>query len=297
MPHTRDPGDAWVTGPDGIRFWGRFGAAGLLLHDPARGILLQHRVEWSHFGGTWGIPGGAIQQGELPIAGAIREAEEEAAVPHALVRPRFSHVLDLGFWSYTTLVAETRAPFEPVISDPESLELRWIPLNEVDALPLHPGFDAAWPTLRRDLARTVTVVVDAANVVGSRPDGWWRDRRGAAERLLASVNALAHAGVPADALDLPHQRWWPTFVVILEGKAVGAALPPDASDAVRTIPASASGDDTIVAEVASLAGTMDAADIHVVTSDYALRDRVTAESATVHGTSWLRTILDAPPVE
>ncbi|PNG19000.1 NTP pyrophosphohydrolase, partial [Streptomyces cahuitamycinicus] len=40
----------------------------------------------------------------------------------------------------------------------------------------------------------VLVVVDAANVVGSVPDGWWRDRRGAAERLR---DRLASEGVPA----------------------------------------------------------------------------------------------------
>src|SRR5580692_6708509 len=67
----RDPGDAWVEGPDGQRFWGRFGAAGLLVWDPAAGVLMQHRVAWSHFGGTWGIPGGARKQGESAEAGAL----------------------------------------------------------------------------------------------------------------------------------------------------------------------------------------------------------------------------------
>ncbi|MEG2386314.1 MAG: NTP pyrophosphohydrolase, partial [Aurantimicrobium sp.] len=44
MSDLRNPGDAWVVAEDGGRYWGRFGAAGLLAHDPARGILLQHRV-------------------------------------------------------------------------------------------------------------------------------------------------------------------------------------------------------------------------------------------------------------
>ncbi|WP_367882359.1 hypothetical protein [Rathayibacter oskolensis] len=60
-PHF-DPalGDGWVEIGDGRRFWGRFGAAGLLLRDPAGRVLLQHRVSWSHFGDTWGsraVPG------------------------------------------------------------------------------------------------------------------------------------------------------------------------------------------------------------------------------------------------
>ena len=64
-PHgPRDPGDAWVEAPDGQRYWGRFGAAGLLALDADRGVLLQHRVGWSHFGGTWALPGGARHQGE-----------------------------------------------------------------------------------------------------------------------------------------------------------------------------------------------------------------------------------------
>lgn len=37
---------------------------------------------------------------------------------------------------------------------------------------------------------TVDLVVDAANVVGSRPDGWWRDRAGATGRLLAALGDL-----------------------------------------------------------------------------------------------------------
>jgi len=292
MAPSRDPGDAWVEGADGSRFWGRFGAAGLVLHDPAHGILLQHRVEWSHFGGTWGIPGGAIQQGERPIDGAVREATEEAGLPDGVVLPCFSHVLDLGFWSYTTLVARARESFEPIISDRESLELRWVPLDEVDGLPLHPGFGAAWPALRADLRREITVVVDAANVVGSRPDGWWKDRRGAAERLLATLAELARTGVPAEQLDLPHHAWWPRYTVVLEGQARGAALPEGVPDAIRVVEAPGEGDDTIVGEVGALRDADPEADVRVVTSDRELRARVEFLGARTHGPSFL-TALEA----
>ena len=40
----------------------------------------------------------------------------------------------------------------------------------------------------------VTIVVDVANVMGSRPDGWWRDRPGAAVRLHDEVVQLAQSG-------------------------------------------------------------------------------------------------------
>ena len=143
----RDPGDAWVEGDKG-RFWGRFGAAGVLAYDPDRGVLLQHRAEWSHNGGTWGLPGGALHQGEDAVTGALREAHEEAAVPGGSVSVLFTSVLDIGYWSYTTVVLLVTDPFEPVISDPESIELLWVPLADVDARELHPGFAAAWPGLR-----------------------------------------------------------------------------------------------------------------------------------------------------
>jgi 8-oxo-dGTP pyrophosphatase MutT (NUDIX family) len=143
----RDPGDAWVEGDHG-KFWGRFGAAGVLAYDPGKGVLLQHRALWSHNGGTWGLPGGALHQGEDAVTGALREAHEEAAVPAADVSVLFTSVLDLGYWSYTTVVVLVTAPFDPVISDPESLELQWVPLDGVDLKELHPGFSKSWPDLR-----------------------------------------------------------------------------------------------------------------------------------------------------
>lgn len=146
--HSRSSGDAWVTAPDGARFWGRFGAAGLLVLDPNGAILLQHRVAWSHHGGTWGIPGGARHEGESAASAALREAHEEAGVPRAFVEIFDEHLLDLGFWSYTTVLARSNRSFEPVISDPESIDLQWTPIDDVTDRMLHPGFAAAWPALR-----------------------------------------------------------------------------------------------------------------------------------------------------
>ncbi len=147
----RGPEDAWVDGPQG-RFWGTFGAAGLLLAHPEAGVLLQHRVGWSHFGGTWGLLGGARKAGESAEQAAIREADEEGSVPPDAVLVLGSSVLDLGYWTYTTVLARSARVFEPVVGDAESLELRWVPFGEVDGLPLHPGFGDAWPQLRARLA-------------------------------------------------------------------------------------------------------------------------------------------------
>ena len=147
-PHLRDPGDAWVYGPDGEKFWGRFGAAGLLVWHRELGILLQHRAEWSHFGGTWGIPGGARKMNESALDAALREAAEEASVPPEELAVLHTSVVDLGFWSYTTVVVEAGEAFTPVVADAESLSLEWIALQKVDELDLHPGFALAWPSLR-----------------------------------------------------------------------------------------------------------------------------------------------------
>lgn len=303
-PGPRDPGDAWAVGPDGTKAWGRFGAAGLLVDDGAGRVLLQHRVEWSHHGGTWGIPGGARHQGEAAVTAALRESAEEAGVPDDAIALRHTALLDLGFWTYTTVVGRASRPFEPVIADRESLALSWIPIDQVDELPLHPGFGRSWPALRATIATTPHVVVDAANVVGSVPDGWWKDRPGAASLLLEQVSALAAGGVSSSLLDLPFARWWPRWTVVLEGEAraaadVGGAGGDGGADravgadrgaaagAVGVVRAPASGDDAIV-ESAQAAVQAGDGPVVVVTADRELRDRVEALGAVVHGPSWLR---------
>jgi 8-oxo-dGTP diphosphatase len=278
----RDPGDAWVVSPTGERYWGVFGAAGLLALDADRGVLLQHRVSWSHHGDTWALPGGARHEGESACDGALREATEEAGVPDAAVRPRLLSVLDLGYWTYTTLVGDVIRPFEPTISDPESHELAWVPPDEVADKPLHPGFASSWAELQPLLGVRPAVVVDAANVVGSVPDGWWHDRPAAARRLIARIGRLVEDGVPAAALDLPEHTWFPEWVVVVEGQARVAG---DGVEGVEVVRAPASGDDAIVAETVRLieAGRT----VTVVTSDRELARRVTEAGAAVRGTRWL----------
>lgn len=148
MSDTRSNGDTWATAADGKRYWGLFGAAGLLAYDPARGVLLQHRAGWSDHGDTWGIPGGARHENEDAVEAALRESYEEAAVPGDAVRPIYSHVLDRVGWTYTTVVAIVVTPFEARITDPESNALEWVPVERVAEYPLHPAFAATWPLLR-----------------------------------------------------------------------------------------------------------------------------------------------------
>ena len=149
----------------------------------------------------------------------------------------------------------------------------------------------------------VTVVVDVANVMGSRPDGWWRDRAGAAARMHAAIARLAASGRAAlpDDTALPDGRAvTPGVVLVLEGAAKAAPIPaepgagaePDAADPVqpgevRVIRAPGSGDDAIVAAVRALPGRR-----VVVTADRELRDRSVAAGATILGPGWLLNLLN-----
>jgi hypothetical protein len=165
----------------------------------------------------------------------------------------------------------------------------------------------------------VTIVVDVANVMGSRPDGWWRDRAGAAARLHAEVVRLAASGRtivpdtgssgegdPADAGSSregspPGEIDPPGFVMVLEGaaKAAVARMPPEERAAageagppeirpgeVRVVQAPCSGDDAIVALVRELPGRR-----VVVTADRELRERCLAAGATIRGPGWLLGLL------
>ena len=131
------------------------------------------------------------------------------------------------------------------------------------------------------------VVVDAANVIAARPNGWWKDRAGAAERLVHRIVGAARAG----AAELRGGR----VVVVLEGRAALAAEPADAAkDGVVVVRATGHGDDAIVdavqAHAPARAGATD--DVLVVTSDRELRRRVEDLGARVHGAGWLLTVLD-----
>ena len=95
------------------------------------------------------MPGGALAPGESPVDGALREAVEEAGLDAAAVQVLSSTVLDHGPWSYTTVLARATGPQEPRPTDPESLEVAWVALDDVPRRPLLPAFATAWPGLRR----------------------------------------------------------------------------------------------------------------------------------------------------
>ncbi|EOD68324.1 NUDIX domain-containing protein [Amycolatopsis vancoresmycina] len=261
--------------------WGRYGAAGLLLVDPARGVLLQRRAWWVHHGRTWALPGGAIEAGETAVKAAAREAFEEASVPAEAFRAVSASVVDHGNWSYTTVLALADGA-EARVANTESAEVRWVDPDDVPGYPLHRDFAAAWPGLRDRVGQELVLVVDGANVVGSRPDGWWRDRHGAAERLRDQLAELARHGV-ADP-DHATVTWWPRIILVVEGKAKHVTPTPG----VEVVAADTDGDSKIVEVVAQ-----QKARVLVATADRELKRRVEALGASILGPGTLRTRLDA----
>lgn len=129
----------------------------------------------------------------------------------------------------------------------------------------------------------IVLIVDAANVVGSRPDGWWRDRVGAAERLLTRLAAVPGTTYDDDASPTTTIA---RVVAVLEGAARAARVP----DGVEAVLAPRDGDSTIV-EVAR-AETAAGQDVVVVTADRGLRDRL-GDTATIGPGRLLRMLDEA----
>ena len=137
------------------------------------------------------------------------------------------------------------------------------------------------------------VVVDVANVMGARADGWWRDRAAAALRLCREVTGLARDG-PAGA-----------WVLVLEGRARDAVAPLEEEDPslaadwapaegegprpVRLVSAPGSGDDAVVGVVAEAVARDESC--LVVTADRRLRQRCEEVNASVVGPGWLLRLL------
>ncbi len=145
------------------------------------------------------------------------------------------------------------------------------------------------------MAQPVVLVVDVANVMGSRPDGWWRDRAGAATKLLArlpdlagrEVDAPGRTDAPGDA-DPERERdrvRIDRVIAVVEGAAKGATAP----DGIEVVAAAADGDTAIVD--ASLEAATSGTRVLVVTADRGLRARLVEVGAGIAGPDWLNALL------
>ncbi len=113
------------------------------------------------------------------------------------------------------------------------------------------------------------LVIDAANVIGSRPTGWWRDRPAATRRFAERVRATVTAG-----------QLEPPVTLVLEGRA-RAGTDEAEVDGVKVVHALGEGDDTITAIAEAHRSVI------VVTADRELAERVRAANAEVVGPTWL----------
>ncbi|WP_310962559.1 hypothetical protein [Nocardioides terrisoli] len=119
-----------------------------------------------------------------------------------------------------------------------------------------------------------TLVVDGANVVGSRPDGWWKDRAGAARRLHGQLSVA----------DTSYDE----IVLVLEGQA-RAGVPAGRDGHLVTVHAPRDGDSTIVA---CCRAAVELGPAVVITADRALQQQVELVGARVMSPSWLLDLLD-----
>ena len=159
--NVHQPGDGWIDCDCGRKHWGTNGASGVLLARRSEQtgevthVVMQHRAVWSAEGGTWGIPGGATADGESPIEGALRESYEEANITPEDIDVVGSYCEDHGPWAYTTVFAFEKPGHrvEPKANDDESMEIEWVPIEEVPNRKLLTAMRTDWPNFAARLAQ------------------------------------------------------------------------------------------------------------------------------------------------
>jgi 8-oxo-dGTP diphosphatase len=154
----RRTGDGFLRCGDGHVRWGVYGAAGVLFvvrFPEGVRVMLQKRSQFAHEGGTWSCAGGALDAGEDALAGALREASEEVGtIPEGVTVLGKTVFAPSRDWSYTTFVVEVPGEFGASMNF-ETDAIAWDTLDEVERRPLHAGFAAAWPELRRIIETTI----------------------------------------------------------------------------------------------------------------------------------------------
>jgi hypothetical protein len=195
-----------------------------------------------------------------------------------------TRVEDHGGWSFTSVIGSLSEKVDVKASSRETRRAEWVRVEELEDRKLFAPFERSWPGLREAM-KGVVLVVDGANVVGSRPDGWWKDRAGANARLRDGLAGLAARnegvrGVPPELAAF--DRCYPEIVLVVEGAARPVA--DEQVEGVRVVAAPGSGDDHIV----DLVRRPDPDTGYlVVTADRELRARCREAGAHVTGPRWL----------
>ncbi|HNA98646.1 MAG TPA: NYN domain-containing protein [Marmoricola sp.] len=120
------------------------------------------------------------------------------------------------------------------------------------------------------------LIVDGANVVGATPNGWWRDRAGAAAKLH-------HRLLVADTS-------YEQIILVLEGKAK-AGIPRGVDGHLHTVHAARDGDSEILAQTKQVVSTGE--QVVVITADRALQAQVEYAGARTMSPGWLLALLDS----
>lgn len=135
-------GDGFITLADGTARWGRFGAAGVLVRCRDQVFVAQRSLH-CHNGGTWAVPGGALDLGESPLEGALREFAEEIGLRLESFDVAEVYEDDHGGWSYWTIVIDVAETFDcPIDLHWETAAVAWVPLTDLAEMDLFPAFRA-----------------------------------------------------------------------------------------------------------------------------------------------------------
>jgi len=115
-------------------------SAGILFTDGKKILLLKRSTEGDHYG-KWTIPGGKLEKGESLKEAALRESEEECG--HSSGTPFGQYDYKDNKKLFRTYFYAINKLFKPIIS-PEHSEAKWVNLDDVDNLDLHPKFHDVW---------------------------------------------------------------------------------------------------------------------------------------------------------
>lgn len=212
-------------GKGGTRYWGKRGA-GTILTD-GKVVLLLKRGDKSDFAGHWSLPGGKVEEGETFLGGAQRETREETGTMPTCTRLASFDNRD-GRFVFKSFLFRIDKPYAVKISD-EHTDSKWVPLDEITNLKLHPKLREIMPSVLRairekiggnDINESVFHTGDMMRVgpfaiwemqkyinKHSRPlsEGWWPSKTPAPPPGPPPVTSLAPRSVnPQVAAFVPH---------------------------------------------------------------------------------------------